>query len=115
MVATEIVSRDRSMVTASSAGFSARTSATERARHLAGSASRTVLDSDGEAINRFDVSNLPTIEIGIQMGSREVCKSEARNPKSEIRKTARLGIRISDFGLLSDFGLRISDLLPSQA
>jgi len=42
-------------------------------------------------------------------------KSEIRNPK-EIRSPKsegtgrRLSIRVSDFGLLSDFGFRISDL-----
>jgi hypothetical protein len=38
-------------------------------------------------------------------------KSEIRNPKSASPVGARSALRASDFGFLSDFGLRISDFL----
>jgi len=68
-------------------------------------------------------------------GSEAPGQDEIRNPKPEIRclksefrqvtlkppagrwkrSCARLGIRISDFGFVSDFGFRISDLDPGRA
>src|SRR5258706_12844836 len=52
-VATEMVCRARLIVTASRAGSSARASTTERARHFAGSASRSVSDSVVTLINHL--------------------------------------------------------------
>ena len=49
-------------------------------------------------------------------------KSETRNPKSERRPKSEIRkgfaaatLRISDFGLLSDFGFRVSDFILRRA